>query len=194
VAKLRVGQQRNLGSISERARTSIFSTSWRRTRWRSWLRPQVQFPMWSLSFFINYPFGHTKILELIQPVTEKIYRNKFRGSRRPVRRFDKLAIFMYRLSINSCIINLLEPSGPAQACIGIVLPYSTLAIPLQTLTGPEGSRRLRLPDVKTIDTWRWQGYQLYAPAAFTRRKYSWCSFLLRYCVEHQGHSAAGRFM
>jgi hypothetical protein len=26
------------------------------------------------------------------------------------------------------------------------------AIPLQVLTGPEGSRRLRLPDLKTIDT------------------------------------------
>jgi hypothetical protein len=26
------------------------------------------------------------------------------------------------------------------------------AIPLQTLTGPEGSRRLRLPDFKTIGT------------------------------------------
>jgi hypothetical protein len=25
------------------------------------------------------------------------------------------------------------------------------AIPLQALTGPEGSRRLRLPDFKTID-------------------------------------------
>jgi hypothetical protein len=26
------------------------------------------------------------------------------------------------------------------------------AIPLQALTGPEGSRRLRIPDFKTIDT------------------------------------------
>jgi hypothetical protein len=29
------------------------------------------------------------------------------------------------------------------------------AIPLQALTGPEGSRRLRLPDIKTIGTLRW---------------------------------------
>jgi hypothetical protein len=29
------------------------------------------------------------------------------------------------------------------------------AIPLQAWTGPEGSRRLRLPDFKTIDTSRW---------------------------------------
>jgi hypothetical protein len=29
------------------------------------------------------------------------------------------------------------------------------AIPLQAWTGPEGSRRLRLPDFKTIGTWRW---------------------------------------
>jgi len=29
------------------------------------------------------------------------------------------------------------------------------AIPLQVWTGPEGSRRLRLPDFKTIGTLRW---------------------------------------
>jgi len=52
------------------------------------------------------------------------------------------------------------------------------AIPLQAWTGPEGSRRLRPPDFKTIGTWRWQGCQLYAPAAFTPRKHTWYSFLL----------------
>ena len=40
------------------------------------------------------------------------------------------------------------------------------AIPLQAWTGPEGSRRLRLPDFKTVGTWRWYGCQPYAPAAF----------------------------
>jgi len=29
------------------------------------------------------------------------------------------------------------------------------AIPLQAWTGPEGSRRLRLPDFKTVGTRRW---------------------------------------
>ena len=29
------------------------------------------------------------------------------------------------------------------------------AIPLQAWTGPEGSRRLRFPDFKTVGTWRW---------------------------------------
>jgi hypothetical protein len=29
------------------------------------------------------------------------------------------------------------------------------AIPLQAWTDPEGSRKLRLPDFKTIGTWRW---------------------------------------
>ena len=48
------------------------------------------------------------------------------------------------------------------------------AIPLQAWTGPEGSSRLRLPDFKTIGTWRGQGCQPYAPAAFTPRKYSRC--------------------
>jgi hypothetical protein len=32
---------------------------------------------------------------------------------------------------------------------------------------------LSLPDFKTIGTWRRQGCQPYAPAAFTPRKYSW---------------------
>jgi hypothetical protein len=61
------------------------------------------------------------------------------------------------------------------------------AIPLQTLTGPEGSRKLRLPDFKTIGTWRWQCCQPYAPAA---RKYFWYSFWLA----GEGPSAAGRIM
>jgi hypothetical protein len=52
------------------------------------------------------------------------------------------------------------------------------AIPLQAWRDPEGSRRLRLPDFKTSGTWRWQGCQPYAPAAFTPRKYSWYSFML----------------
>jgi hypothetical protein len=52
------------------------------------------------------------------------------------------------------------------------------AIPLQALAGPEGSRRLRLPDFKTVGTWMWWGCQPYTPAAFTPRKYSWYSFLL----------------
>jgi hypothetical protein len=40
------------------------------------------------------------------------------------------------------------------------------AIPLQAWTGPEGSRRVSLPDFKTVGTWRWQGCQPYAPAVF----------------------------
>jgi hypothetical protein len=40
------------------------------------------------------------------------------------------------------------------------------AIPLQAWTGPEGSRRLRLPDFKTIGTLNWYGCQPYALAAF----------------------------
>ena len=41
------------------------------------------------------------------------------------------------------------------------------AIPLQAWRGPECSRMLRLPDFKTIGTWRWYGCQPYAPAALT---------------------------
>ena len=38
-------------------------------------------------------------------------------------------------------------------CSAFVLQQK--AIPVQAWTGPEGSRRLRLPDFKTIVTWRW---------------------------------------
>jgi len=59
------------------------------------------------------------------------------------------------------------------------LPKETIkGIPLHAWTGPEGSRRFRLPEFMTIGTWRWQGCQPYAPAAFTPRKYNWYSFLL----------------
>ena len=43
----------------------------------------------------------------------------------------------------------------------LMLPFSISklvkgkAIPFQALTGPEGSRRVRLPDFKTVDTSRW---------------------------------------
>jgi hypothetical protein len=66
----------------------------------------------------------------------------------------------------------------AMNTVFIYLRTSGKAIPLQALTGPEGSRRLRLPDFKTVGTWTWQGCQPYAPAAFTPRKYSCYSFLL----------------
>jgi len=52
------------------------------------------------------------------------------------------------------------------------------AIPLQAWTGPEGSRKLKLPDFKTCSTCRWLGCQPYAPAFFTTSIYSWYSFLL----------------
>jgi len=35
------------------------------------------------------------------------------------------------------------------------LCYEIKTIPLQAWTGPEGSRKLRLPDFKAIGTWRW---------------------------------------
>ena len=45
--------------------------------------------------------------------------------------------------------------------------YNGKSIPLQAWTGPDDSRSLRLPDFKKIGTWRWQGCQPYASAAFT---------------------------
>jgi hypothetical protein len=44
-------------------------------------------------------------------------------------------------------------------CTFSFVPVKGKAIPLQTLTGPEGSRSLRLPGFLKIGTWRWQGCQ-----------------------------------
>jgi hypothetical protein len=46
---------------------------------------------------------------------------------------------------------------PSYFCVSKLNEYRRKgkAIPLQALTGLEGSRRLRLPDFKTIGTWRW---------------------------------------
>ena len=41
------------------------------------------------------------------------------------------------------------------------------AISVQTWTGPEGSRRLRIPDFKTISYVRWKIFLTYVPAACT---------------------------
>jgi hypothetical protein len=45
--------------------------------------------------------------------------------------------------------------GPQQKHVILAQEIKGKAIPLQTWTGPEDSRRLRLPDFKTIGTCRW---------------------------------------
>jgi len=56
------------------------------------------------------------------------------------------------------------------------------AIPLQAWIRPECSRMLRLPDFKTFGTWRWQGCQLYTPAAFTPQEIFLVLISVRGCV------------
>ena len=51
-------------------------------------------------------------------------------------------------------------------------------IPLQSWRGHENSRRLKLPDFKTISTWMWYGCQHSATAVLNPCKYSWYSFPL----------------
>jgi len=68
---------------------------------------------------------------------------------------------------------LLDKSKSGQKVAEVTKPLTTRpdygkgkAIPLQAWTGPKGSRRMRLPDFKTISTRRWKCCQPYAPAAF----------------------------
>jgi hypothetical protein len=52
------------------------------------------------------------------------------------------------------------------------------AVPLQARSGPEGSRRFRLPDFHDIRHMKVVSCQPHAPAAFTPRKCFWYSFSL----------------
>jgi hypothetical protein len=62
----------------------------------------------------------------------------------------------HSLSRQICLAHLLAISDTVMAgrmsCIGHRGNIKGKAIPLQALTGPEGSRRLRLPDFKPIGT------------------------------------------
>jgi hypothetical protein len=79
-------------------------------------------------------------------------------------------IFLQYLSETFVIIRRIQ--------LDIIIKVRGKAIPLQAWTGLEGSRSVRLPDFKTIGTWKWWGCQPYAPDAFTPRKHFWYSFLL----------------
>jgi hypothetical protein len=89
-----------------------------------------------------------------------------------------------------------ETRTPVRLVISTTLPQSPhitvagKAIPLKALTGPEGSRRLRLPDFMTIGTWRWQGCQPCAPAAFTPGNIPGTHFCWS-LSRPQGHRATG---
>ena len=72
-----------------------------------------------------------------------------------------------------------------------VLFWKKAAIPLQALTGPDDSRRLRGSQISRQSAHEGgKGCQPYAPAAFTPRKHSWYSFLLR--VESTPRPYCGR--
>ena len=80
------------------------------------------------------------------------------------------------------ILNTVSWSSPHFHSISALKKYTQCkikAIPVQVWIVPEGSRRVRIPDLTTIGLLRWQICQPYTPAAFTpRRKFSWCSFPL----------------
>ena len=49
-------------------------------------------------------------------------------------------------------VDIEEMEEKAPQCSTLQVKVKGKAIPLQAWTGPEGSRRLRLPDIKTIGT------------------------------------------
>ena len=55
----------------------------------------------------------------------------------------------------SILMSVTQHNRMSQLKISGMIIIRGKAIPLQPWTGPEGSRRLRLRDFKTIGTWRW---------------------------------------
>jgi hypothetical protein len=68
--------------------------------------------------------------------------------------------------------------GSTWNCL-VTIPTKASLILCISIWELEGSRRLRLPDFKTVGTRRWQVCQPYSPAPLPRIKYSWYSFLLQ---------------
>jgi hypothetical protein len=72
------------------------------------------------------------------------------------------------------------------------VPSKGKVIPLQTLTGPEGSRRLRLPDFKTIGTRRWPRLSALRTGILYPPKEMFRLLICQRLSQPQGHRAAGR--
>jgi hypothetical protein len=84
----------------------------------------------------------------------------------------KLCIFVGTVCTHwpTSLWHLCITDGTRVGLCGIMLSLKGAAIPVQPCTGPECSRRLRLPYFKTIGTWTWYGCQPYAPAASTHQE------------------------
>ena len=68
-----------------------------------------------------------------QPLADMRIRSISRGIRWPVRRADKPCHFHVPIVLKSGILNLLEPSGPFQACTGIAYLYLYHISPTQCI-------------------------------------------------------------
>jgi len=76
------------------------------------------------------------------------------------------------------MMNKLTGSGKLLLSGKIMTLYKGKAVPLQTWTGPEGSRKLRLPDFLTTAQDGGKVVSVTHRPPLPPRKYSWYSFLL----------------
>ena len=103
------------------------------TRWRSWLRHCATSQKFAGSipdgvigiFHWHNPTGRTMALGSTQPLTEMSTRNEYflGGKGGQCLGLTILPPFHVPIVLKSGSLNLLEPSGPVQACNGIALPF-----------------------------------------------------------------------
>jgi len=68
---------------------------------------------------------------------------------------DNLTTSMCPLSSNVEALTSWNPVGLPRPVMALLYLFLGKAILFQAWTGLQGSRRLRLPDLKIVGTWRW---------------------------------------
>jgi len=118
-------------------------------------------PSWSCSQAVSIPVWHTPLMSLEWKTPGDGQRNCPKHvdfhSKNKFEKLVHLVGFIIR-NLTRCTVTWKSNSTVTldyEQNIKKVIKGKGKAIPLQAWRGPECSRRLKLPDFKTIGTWRW---------------------------------------
>jgi len=88
----------------------------------------------------------------------------------------KILLILYGLYVTLCI-NRFKSSKILHYIQILFMCLYVNSSPVTGLEWPRGFQEVKVPRILDNGTGRWLGYQPYAPAAFTPKKFSWYSFL-----------------